>query len=116
MNVKEILHRPPPPILYHYTTQQGLLGIINNQEIWATHTQYLNDSREFCHATELMREEVSAMEKEPRVPEASREDLATMHEWLSGGSESVNVCVCSFSQNGNAVIFCPVCLSSPEKA
>jgi hypothetical protein len=52
MNVKEILNRHPPGILYHYTTQTGLLGIITSGEIWASHTQYLNDVREFPHAIE----------------------------------------------------------------
>lgn len=50
MHVKEILNRTPPAILYRYTTQRGLLGIISSKEIWATHTQYLNDAREFRHA------------------------------------------------------------------
>ena len=33
--------------LYHYTDRQGLEGIINTQEIWHTHYQYLNDDKEF---------------------------------------------------------------------
>ncbi len=37
-----------PELLYHYTTQEGLLGIFDTQEIWATHIRYLNDkTREF---------------------------------------------------------------------
>ena len=37
-SVKEILSRQPPEILYHYTGQEGLLGIIGKKEIWASHT------------------------------------------------------------------------------
>jgi hypothetical protein len=35
-----------PELLYHYTTQSGLLGILKDNCIWATHTHYLNDSSE----------------------------------------------------------------------
>jgi hypothetical protein len=35
-----------PELLYHYTTQEGLLGIIENKCIWATHFRYLNDTSE----------------------------------------------------------------------
>jgi len=37
-------------LLYHYTSQQGLLGIFASRSIWATNTQYLNDHTEFVHA------------------------------------------------------------------
>jgi hypothetical protein len=34
------------PRLYHYTTEQGLYGILDNQCLWATHYKFLNDSSE----------------------------------------------------------------------
>jgi Protein of unknown function (DUF2971) len=37
----------PEGLLYHYTTQDGLLGIIEKQEFWATDVRFLNDTREF---------------------------------------------------------------------
>jgi len=36
-----------PELLYHYTTQDGLLGIIEKQEFWATDVRFLNDKEEF---------------------------------------------------------------------
>ncbi|MGA3373923.1 MAG: DUF2971 domain-containing protein [Terracidiphilus sp.] len=36
-----------PEQLYHYTTQEGLLGIIEKQELWATDVRFLNDMEEF---------------------------------------------------------------------
>jgi hypothetical protein len=39
MNVKEIVHRSAPELLYHYRTQNGLLGTVERREIWASHTQ-----------------------------------------------------------------------------
>jgi hypothetical protein len=37
----------PEGLLYHYTDQKGLLGILENQSIRATHSQYLNDYSEY---------------------------------------------------------------------
>jgi hypothetical protein len=44
--------------LFHYTTQEGLLGILNNNQIWATHIEYLNDSTELRYALKLARDEL----------------------------------------------------------
>lgn len=32
--------------IYHYTTAQGLLGIISRKQIWATDVTFLNDKEE----------------------------------------------------------------------
>jgi hypothetical protein len=33
-------------VFYHYTTQEGLLGILSTQELWATDIRCFNDARE----------------------------------------------------------------------
>jgi hypothetical protein len=35
-----------PQIIYHYTNQEGLFGILKDKKIWATHVRYLNDLQE----------------------------------------------------------------------
>jgi hypothetical protein len=40
-------------IVYHYTSQTGLLAIIKTKKIWATDIYYLNDSAEMKHAWEI---------------------------------------------------------------
>jgi hypothetical protein len=99
-SVKEILHRDPPGILYHYTNQAGLLGIINTKEIWASHTQYLNDQREFRHAIDIAKAELESMLHAPAYAE-HRVLLEEMQIAIAESIESVNVCVCSFSENGD---------------
>jgi hypothetical protein len=37
-------------MLYHYTSLDGLIGIINGNSVWASHCKYLNDSTEYIHA------------------------------------------------------------------
>lgn len=110
--------------LYHYTNQAGLLGIIRNKQIWATHTQYLNDSREFLHAVQVLRHELRKSRAAHRgkgargifgaldtsLPEPSvsnEEDRAALREMYrparDPGLPSVNVFVASFSEVRDSV-------------
>ena len=47
-----------PEILYHYTSQTGLIGMLNTETIWASKIRYLNDSKEFALALELASDEL----------------------------------------------------------
>jgi hypothetical protein len=40
--------------IFHYTTPEGLYGILESNCIWATHFQFLNDSKEFYAARESL--------------------------------------------------------------
>jgi hypothetical protein len=46
----------PPRELYHYTSIEGLRGIITSKQIWASAAQYLNDAKEFRLAIDIARE------------------------------------------------------------
>jgi hypothetical protein len=50
---EKYLNKSPPPDLYHYTDQNGLLGIMDSGNLWATKVQYLNDSKEFNLAVDM---------------------------------------------------------------
>ena len=97
-HVKEILDRIPPPVLYHYTNQHGLLGILKSKVIWASHTQYLNDSDEFRHAIKLVRKELERMINKDEPEGLQRDLLNEMLEAIFERIETINVCVCSFSE------------------
>ncbi|MGB0064825.1 MAG: DUF2971 domain-containing protein [Terracidiphilus sp.] len=56
-NESTIDQSKPEELLYHYTTQEGLLGIIEKQKIWASHLQYLNDKSEGQIFTKLLLDE-----------------------------------------------------------
>jgi hypothetical protein len=49
-----------PKHLYHYTSQKGLLGILDidsdkpKPRLWMTNIRYLNDSSEFVHSIEII--------------------------------------------------------------
>lgn len=43
-----------PDVLYQYTDVNALKGIVDNNEIWATHWRYLNDKNEFTNGIDLI--------------------------------------------------------------
>jgi hypothetical protein len=49
-------HRNPPDLLFHYTTSQGLLGIVQTNNLWATNISYMNDTSELTLACRMTRE------------------------------------------------------------
>lgn len=70
-----------PEVLYHYTNQSGLLGILSTQKIWATQINYLNDTKEFWHAFEIAEKALAARVQTTSEP-AQRDALNTLQEGL----------------------------------
>ena len=50
---------PARGVLFHYTTQEGLLGIINTRSLWITSVRHLSDSMEFAYTIELVRDKLN---------------------------------------------------------
>jgi hypothetical protein len=63
--------RPKNFVLYHYTTADGLKGIVENDELWATSAYYLNDSTEIMYGYQLIDEALEAWRKRVNPPELS---------------------------------------------
>jgi len=97
----DVLSQKPPETLYHYTTHNGLLGIIKNKEIWATHTQYLNDQQEYLHALNLVHNEIDVIMRKSN--NAKHKLLLKDMDEDVYGNESMNICVCSFSEVGDSL-------------
>lgn len=49
----------PQETLYHYTTFNGLLGIVRSHTLWASDVRYMNDSAELTHTADLIRSEIT---------------------------------------------------------
>jgi hypothetical protein len=49
----------PREPLYHYTTFNGLLGIVKSGALWASDIRYMNDSAEMRHTADLIGSEVA---------------------------------------------------------
>jgi hypothetical protein len=62
---KKLLFQPKAGIpghgpLYHYTTGENLVRIIESQELWCTQISCLNDTMEFTYAVEELQKRVRA--------------------------------------------------------
>lgn len=48
--------------LFHYTSANGAIGIIENKCLWATDIKFLNDSEEFIHGCKLVKKLVKRLQ------------------------------------------------------
>jgi Protein of unknown function (DUF2971) len=90
-------NQPPPEILHHYTTQQGLIGIVGSAKLWATKVQYLNDSTELSLAIGLAQERIGRLI--PNADAAHGPALERMSK-LEGVAQ-VNIFVACFCEYGD---------------
>lgn len=58
-----------PKVLYHYTTAQGLLGILESHRLWATNLHFMNDFSELKYAGNLMDSMLQAAIQEDALEE-----------------------------------------------
>lgn len=56
----------PPDGLWHYTDAGGLRGILENDELWASETRFLNDATEISYGLEVASEATNAAVKSGR--------------------------------------------------
>ncbi len=90
--------------LYHYTTSAGLLGILENKSLWATHYSFLNDASEIKYFGKFLIDHF-----EPRLTEyiqtfykknqANREHIASLGGVDSAVEKEGHVWVDSFYQS-----------------
>jgi hypothetical protein len=113
-----VLNNQPKPngYLYHYTSQEGLLGIIQKRQLWATNLLFLNDSMEFNQAikiyqksVEIYKEEGEVNQKEIRFLEDFSKDVDNFSTPTKQSFDGIYVC--SFSEQENQLSqwrgYCP---------
>jgi hypothetical protein len=79
--IKDLLTKPIPKHLWHYTSYAGLQGIIESKKIYATDVRYLNDRQEFIHAKGLaatLAEEVVDSSDAAKVVSGSRKNAVSL--------------------------------------
>jgi len=95
-------------IVYHYTSLEGLLGIVNSRKIWATDILYLNDASEFKYSKDMLYEEIKKLQKRDQRFKLAEELDASLgyffYKTLEDNieklfpSEHFGFYVCSFSE------------------
>lgn len=87
--------------LYHYTSGERLIQIIEQGELWSTQIACLNDSKELIHASEQFREVIANRQAAP-INKDYEMLLGRMDELLSDiDHEAVSAFVICFSELGN---------------
>ena len=100
---------PGRPI-FHYTSQSGFLGILQDKALWASKIQFLNDSAEFQYTLDLIEARMKAQDENPDLKEFThfRENVIG---WLRGSMKYPNIFVVSFSERGDLLsqwrAYCP---------
>jgi Protein of unknown function (DUF2971) len=96
-----------PSVVYHYTSVEALLGIIDSHTVWASNARFLNDARELEAALVLLREHRKGLEFR-----AEERQLAVVDTVLAMfRSEGTRVFVASFSAEPDSLsqwrAYCP---------
>ena len=77
------LQEPLPDFLYHYTSQEGLLGIIGSASLWATNISYMNDVTEFDVSLRVIRDRLSKEYQHHEIEGFPGSDPIRKRKWLA---------------------------------
>lgn len=97
----------PPPLLYHYTTQAGLLGIVTTAALYLSDFRSLNDSSEIAYGRQLFLErlrlfcESSDDPKRPKVLQRLQEVEALGSEKTASWGNPTDLFIASFCATAN---------------
>jgi hypothetical protein len=99
--VEDFLYEQIPPEVWHYTTIDGLQGILSSGTIWATEARSTRDKTEFVHARDIALEYLKTAERlDEHFEFALAEALEVVESVFDEGALSVNkteVFLASFS-------------------
>jgi|SRR5271166_2813489 len=105
----ELSEESPPDFLYHYTSVDSVLKIVESKSVWASKIHYLNDAEEFKYAVRKVR-----LLLKSKIEEAKLDDLKKFIEAVSDSldhTEGINVCLFSLSEEGDLLSqwrgYCP---------
>lgn len=105
------MHRLPDKIptrtLFHYTSQQGLMGIARNQVLWASKAHYLSDESEIRYGLDLLEGEIRQLKNLKQKDK----NVITSLQALLQHERDMNIFVASFSEDGDLLsqwrAYCP---------
>jgi len=94
--IEKLLGQAPTTPLYHYTTSEGLRGILSTKSIWASSVFHLNDSLEFRYSLNLI---ASRAQERARTKDAAEKiEYEQFVSAVERNRNSFQVYVASFSE------------------
>lgn len=104
-----MINKKPSSILYHYTSGDGVLGIVESDSIWATRIQYMNDSKELSYALRLAR--LLVLKKRDMADDELIVSICNGIDRFLEGASRLNIYVACFSEDGDSLSqwrgYCP---------
>lgn len=91
---RKLIARQESDRIYHYTTVEGFVGIIQGRQLWMSDYSYLNDTRELSHGADLVKDVAAEFLASENRPQSSE----LLDHWISELENPLHrVCVTSFS-------------------
>jgi hypothetical protein len=94
-------HEQIPNVLYHYTSADGLIGILTSKSIWLTDLRYMNDLSELQYSRELVGRRLAARAETTSLIELQREFIRRVSTSFDPFSLGNSVFSASFCEDGN---------------
>ena len=93
---------PVPKHLYHYTSADGLLGILSSTSVWLTNIQYMNDLSEIQYAANLFQSVLDELDLQQLCPDQVEvvKRLSAIHDGTTVMPDT-GIYSASFCENGN---------------
>ena len=94
-----------PPIIYHYTSAAGMLGILTKKKLWFTRWDSLNDASENLIVHDCIEEALKKYAHEPKFVDYVREINNIKREAKKKGNIDRDLYLASFSSNADSSFF-----------
>jgi hypothetical protein len=112
----KLVKNDSPKFVYHYTSLEGFVGIVNARSIWMTDYSYLNDHRELMHGADIVQEvitKISQVTVEQKI-------LQLVTSWADMLAEvRSRICITSFSADGDSLsqwrAYGPIAIAFPVR-
>ena len=103
----QVLQQTPPKLLFHYTSPSAFIGIIQNKQVWASNTRYLNDLKEIEHAVDISKNAIENL-----LNKSTGEEQELLKEMVEcSGSAARRIYVFSMSEERDLLsqwrAYCP---------
>jgi hypothetical protein len=89
----------PPDSIFHYTTQKGILGIVQNRQMWATQVHFLNDKNEVFLTFKLLERELKKQISKSQNQQVKSLLLAIKRHLPR--IDQGHICIASFCEQGD---------------
>lgn len=98
-------HLPADSLLWHYTSAEGMLGILESRKLWFSNARFLNDTEEIKHGYELVTsltlERATEYGEDHPTRQMLQDALYEIPHLRAGSGGRLEYFVCCFCENGN---------------